>query len=74
MKPEGSSSTPEEEKAYRRGFDQGLYMGLRLAGISDQTIHRLPYKERISRWRYGRAKLSALPIQYLARFLPSQSG
>jgi len=74
MKPDGLSKTPEEEKAYRRGFDQGLYAGLRLAGVHEQAIYRLPYKERISRWRYGRLKLPDTPIQYLERFFPSLSG
>lgn len=46
------------EKAYRRGYDQGLYFALKAAGASDSQIQELAYKVRIENWRYGRKQYS----------------
>jgi hypothetical protein len=56
--PHGLSKTCEEEKAYRRGFDQGVYAGLRLAGLQDKDIQGLEYKQRINEWRHNRLELA----------------
>ena len=74
IKPEGLSRTTEEEHAYRRGFVQGLYAGLRLGGLTDKEVRSLDLMETISEWRYGRRRLDG-PMKYLERYYPrSQKG
>ena len=74
IKPEGLSRTKEEELAYRRGFVQGLYAGLRLGGLTDKKVQSLALKATIAAWRYGRRSLIS-PMQYLERYFPrSQKG
>jgi hypothetical protein len=51
--PTGLSSTPLEETAYRRGFDQGFYACADLLGIDPFKIQYTAYKTRLKAWRYG---------------------
>lgn len=69
IKPEGLSRSEEEERAYRRGFDQGLYSGLRLGGLTDKEVQSLALKTTIAEWRKGRRSLIH-PMEYLERYYP----
>ena len=49
-----STEISEEEKAYRRGFDQALAFLLMDQGATNKDIQDLTYKRRIGNWRHGR--------------------
>ena len=51
--PKGLSSSPEEEKAYRRGFDQGVSSVFFSFGVENRVYQKLGYNQRISSFRYG---------------------
>ena len=50
----------EEEKAYRRGFDQGVAFLLMDLGLPNNVIQEHFYKRRVSWWRQGRIIFSNL--------------
>lgn len=64
MRPCFPGQTINEEKSYRRGFDQGLYCGLRLAGLSEDEIQRMVLKKLISTWRNGRTEIQD-PVRFV---------
>jgi hypothetical protein len=74
MKPEGLSRTEGEERAYRRGFDQGMNVGLLLAGLTQEQIQALNTKRLVEGWRTGRLKLSDPMNQLLAQGPASPNG
>ena len=45
----------EEEKAYRRGFDQGIAYLLYDIGLTNKQVQDIPYKRKVSAWRHFRA-------------------
>ena len=46
----------KREQAYRRGFDQALYLTFRYLGLEDEAIRELAWKEAVARWRNNWAK------------------
>ena len=44
----------EEEKAYRRGFDQGVAFVLMDIGLPNDLIQSIFYKRKVGWWRHGR--------------------
>lgn len=54
----------EEDKGYRRGFDQGIYEALIMLGLDDDTLQGLAWKKKIAKWRHsgvGRSFMESLP-------------
>lgn len=49
----GSQYSPEE-KAYRRGFDQGIAFLLYDIGLSNKQVQEIFYKQKVSDWRHFR--------------------
>ena len=45
----------EEEKAYRRGFDQGVAFVLMDIGLTNKQVQDLQYKRRLGLWRHARS-------------------
>ena len=43
----------EQDKGYRRGFDQGIYVALKMLGLDDDTLQDLVWKKKIVKWRYS---------------------
>lgn len=56
FKPQALSNTEGEERAYRRGFDQGMNAALRAIGLSSDTIRSLHYVQRGAEFREGLQK------------------
>lgn len=54
----------EEDKGYRRGFDQGIYEALFMLGLDDDTLQDLAWKKKIAKWRHsgvGKSLMESLP-------------
>ena len=49
-----STAISDEERAYRRGFDQALAFVLMDLGVTNKDVQNLPYKRKIGNWRHGR--------------------
>lgn len=49
-----SSYGPEQDKGYRRGFDQGFYAAMSMLSLDNKTVQDFPYKRRVVDWRYAR--------------------
>ena len=49
-----SSRLSDEEKSYRRGFDQGAAAMAYALGIDGATLGSLAFKRRIADFRFGR--------------------
>lgn len=73
MKPRHPGQSMEEERRYRRGFDQGFYSGLRAAGLSDQEAQGLALKQQIREWRHGWREIKDPVMFVLERSRRSQS-
>ena len=52
----------EEEKAYRRGFDQGIAFLLMDIGLTNKLVQEQSYKRRVGWWRHGRVRYSCKKI------------
>ena len=50
--------SPEEARAYRRGFDQGVAFVLMDLGLTNSEVQDLYYKKKVGWWRHGRALYS----------------
>ena len=48
-----SSYGPEQDKGYRRGFDQGFYAAMSMLSLDNKTVQDFPYKRRVVDWRYA---------------------
>ena len=56
----------EQDRGYRRGFDQGIYETLTMLGLDDDTLQDLAWKKKIAKWRHsspGKTFMSNLPPQ-----------
>ena len=43
----------EQDRGYRRGFDQGVYETLIILGLDDDTLQDLAWKKKIAKWRHS---------------------
>ena len=50
--------SPEEDRAYRRGYDQGVAFVLMDLGLTNKEVQDLYYKKKVGHWRHGRAAYS----------------
>ena len=53
-----SNQLSPEEKAYRRGFDQGVAFTLMDLGLTNKQLQDLYYKRKVGDWRHYRAAFS----------------
>jgi hypothetical protein len=44
---------PEHEKAYRRGFDQGVALFAYAIGINNDSLQSTSFKQRVKQFRSG---------------------
>ena len=54
----------EQDRGYRRGFDQGIYETLVMLGLDDDILQDLACKRKIAKWRHsspGKTFMSNLP-------------